>query len=393
MGNVLTRRKFVEKVTLIAPCHFGLEAVLKREITDLGYDIEKVEDGRVTFSGDALAVCRSNIFLRTAERILLKVGEFKADSFEALFDGTYSIPWENYIPKDGKVWVTKASSIKSKLAATVTIQSMMKKAIVNRLCGKYNLKRLSEEGEEYPLRVFLIKDVCVVGLDTSGEALHKRGYRQLTTKAPIEETLAAALIMLTPWRKDRILADPFCGSGTFAIEAALMGAGIAPGADREFAAEAWKNIIPRKAWYEAVNEAEDLRDDSAKLEIYASDIDENVLRLAKKNAELAGVRDRIHFKCMPVKNFKPKGDYGFVITNPPYGQRLEDIESAKRIFGEFASSFKVLPTWSAYVISPIEETEEIMGRKADKKRKVYNGMLKTNFYQFSGEKPKKRIQG
>ena len=383
----------MNKVTLIAPCHFGLEAVLKREITDLGYDIEKVEDGRVTFSGDALAVCRANIFLRTAERILLKVGEFKADSFEALFDGTYSIPWENYIPKDGKVWVTKASSIKSKLAATVTIQSMMKKAIVNRLCEKYNLTRLSEEGEEYPLRVFLMKDVCAVGLDTSGEALHKRGYRQLTTKAPIEETLAAALIMLTPWKRDRILADPFCGSGTFAIEAALMGAGIAPGADREFVAEAWKNIIPRKAWYEAVNEAEDLRDDSAKMEIYASDIDENVLRLAKKNAELAGVRDKIHFRCMPVKDFAPKGDYGFVITNPPYGQRLEDIESAKCIFGEFAESFRALPTWSAYVISPIEETEGIMGRKADKKRKVYNGMLKTNFYQFSGEKPKKRIQG
>ncbi len=387
---VFKRREFVDKVTLIAPCHFGLEAVLKREITDLGYDIEKVEDGRVTFSGDISAISRANIFLRTAERILLKVGEFKADSFEALFDSTYSIPWENYIPPNGRVWVTKASSIKSKLVATVTIQGMIKKAIANRLCEKYHLMRLPEDGEEYPLRVFLMKDVCVVGLDTSGEALHKRGYRQLTTKAPIEETLAAALIMLTPWKRDRILADPFCGSGTFAIEAALMGAGIAPGADREFTAEAWKNVIPRKAWYEAVNEAEDMRDESVKLEIYASDIDENVLRLAKKNAELAGVRDKIHFKCMPVKDFAPRGDYGFVITNPPYGQRLEDIESAKRIFGEFANAFGALPTWSAYVISPIEDTEKIMGRKADKKRKVYNGMLKTDFYQFLGERPKKR---
>lgn len=378
----------MNKVTLIAPCHFGLEAVLKREITDLGYEIEKVEDGRVSFSGDISAICRANMFLRTAERILLKVGAFEAADFDTLFEQTYAIPWEDYIPADGKVWVAKASSIKSKLFSTVTIQSMMKKAIAKRLGEKYHLNVLPENGAAYPLRVFLMKDMVVIGLDTSGEPLHKRGYRQLTTKAPIEETLAAALIMLTPWKRDRILVDPFCGSGTFAIEAAMMGAGIAPGINREFAAEDWKHLLARKEWYEAANEADALQEEFSSMEIYASDIDPKVLQLAKKNAQLAGVERYIHFRCMPVKALAPTGEYGFIVTNPPYGQRLEDIESAKRIFGEFAERFRQLPTWSAYVISPIEETEAIMGRSADRKRKVYNGMLKTNYYQFLGEKPK-----
>ncbi len=377
----------MDKVTLIAPCHFGLEAVLKQEIIALGYKIEKVEDGRITFSGDISAVCRANIFLRTAERILLKIGEFDAENFEALFEQTYAIPWENYIPWDGKVWVAKASSIKSKLYSTVTIQSMMKKAIAKRLCEKYHLSTLPETGASYPLRVFLMKDRLVIGLDASGEPLHKRGYRQLTSKAPIAENLAAALIMLTPWRRDRILVDPFCGSGTFAIEAAMMGAGIAPGINREFTAENWKQLIPRKLWYEAANEAYALQTDASGLEIYASDIDPKVLSLAKKNAQLAGVDRYIRFKCMPVKELAPGGDYGFIITNPPYGQRLEDEIRAKEIFAEFAQRFRLLPTWSAYVISPIEETESIMGRRADRKRKVYNGMLKTNFYYFLGDKP------
>lgn len=379
----------MDKVTLIAPCHFGLEAVLKREILELGYEIEQVEDGRVTFCGDIAAVCRANIFLRTAERVLLKVGSFKAEDFDTLFERTRAIPWEDYVPADGKIWVAKASSIKSKLFSTVTIQSVMKKAIAKRLGEQYHLSVLPENGAAYPLRVFLMKDVVVIGLDTSGEPLHKRGYRQMTTKAPIEETLAAALIMLTPWKRDRILADPFCGSGTFAIEAAMMGAGIAPGINRAFLAEEWKQIVPRRAWYDAANEADALQGSLSGMEIYASDIDKNVLRLAQKNAQLAGVERCINFRCMPVKDFAPEGEYGFIITNPPYGQRLEDTETAKRILGEFAQRFGQLPTWSAYVISPLEDTEDVMGRRADKKRKVYNGMLKTNYYQFLGEKPKR----
>lgn len=374
---------------MIAPCHFGLEAVLKQEISALGYEIEKVEDGRVSFLGDIAAICRANIFLRTAERILLKVGEFVVRDFETLFDEIYAIPWEEYIPRDGKVWVIKASSVKSVLHSTVTLQSMIKKAIVKRLGEKYNLSILPEDGDPYPLRVFLLKDRLVIGLDTSGEALHKRGYRQLTSKAPISETLAAALIMLTPWKADRILADPFCGSGTFAIEAAMIGAGIAPGINREFTAESWRHILPRRAWYDTANEADSLMKKFPSMQIYASDIDREVLSLAKKNAQLAGVDSYIRFQCKSVSELKLKGEYGFIITNPPYGQRLEDEKRAKEIFAEFATCFKKLPTWSAYVISPIKETETIMGRKADKKRKIYNGMLRTDFYQFQGEKPSK----
>lgn len=381
----------MEKITLIAPCHFGLEAVLKREIQDLGYEITKTEDGKVYFTGDVSAVARANIFLRTAERILWQVAEFDARDFETLFTKTYDIPWEQYIPADGKVWVTKANSIKSQLSATVPVQSVMKKAMAKRLGEVYHTEVLPETGAEYPVRVTLMKNHVTVAMDTTGEALHKRGYRQLTSKAPIEETLAAALIMLTPWRSERILLDPFCGSGTFAIEAALMGAGIAPGIHREFTAETWKNLVPRKAWYAAAEEADRMQDAAhpEQLQIYASDIDPKVLNLAKKNAELAGVKEYIHFSCQPVKNMAPQGEYGFIITNPPYGQRLEDVETAKTIYEEFAENFRKLRTWSAYVITPIEETEQLTGRRADKKRKVYNGMMKTDYYAFCGPRPDK----
>ena len=233
---------------LIAPCHFGMEAVLKREIVDLGYEIVQVEDGRVTFLGDDEAVCRANVFLRTAERVLLKAGSFHAETFDELFEKTRSIPWEELIPQDGKFWVAKASSIKSKLFSPSDIQSIMKKAMVERLKNVYGVEWFPETGSRYPLRVFLYKDQVTVGIDTSGESLHKRGYRTMTSKAPITETLAAALILLTPWNKDRILVDPFCGSGTFPIEAAMIAANMAPGMKRSFLSEDWKNIIARKCW-------------------------------------------------------------------------------------------------------------------------------------------------
>lgn len=247
---------------LMAPCHFGMEAVLKREILDLGYEIAQVEDGRVTFLGDAEAVCRANIFLRTTERILIKAGSFRAVSFEELFQGTKAIAWEDYIPPDGKFWVKKAGSVKSRLFSPTDIQSVMKKAMVERMKQAYGREVIPETGSSYPLRVFLYKDQVTVGLDTTGESLHKRGYRKRTSKAPIEETLAAALIMLTPWRKDRIFVDPFCGSGTFPIEAAMIAANIAPGMNRSFLAEDWKELIPRKCWYEAMDEAAELVDDT-----------------------------------------------------------------------------------------------------------------------------------
>ena len=274
----------MEKLELIAPCHFGLEAVLKREIQDLGYEIINVEDGRVTFAGDASAICRANVFLRTAERVLLKVGSFKAVTFDELFERTKEIPWEKYIPEDGKFWVAKAASVKSKLFSPSDIQSIMKKAMVNRMKQYYHIDWFEENGASYPVRVFLMKDIVTVGIDTSGVSLHKRGYRQLSSKAPITETLAAALILLTPWKKDRIFIDPFCGSGTFPIEAAMIAANIAPGMNRSFTAEEWTNLIPRKLWYEAVDEANSLIDDDIEVDIQGYDIDGEVVKAARENA-------------------------------------------------------------------------------------------------------------
>ncbi len=379
--------KYIE---LIAPCHFGLESVLKREILDLGYEISKVEDGRVTFLGDAEAICRANIFLRTAERILLKVGEFRAVTFEELFEKTKALAWEAYVPANGKFWVTKAASVKSKLFSPSDIQSIMKKAMVERLKKVYHQEWFPEDGASYPVRVFLMKDVMTIGIDTSGVSLHKRGYRQLSSKAPITETLAAALIMLTPWRRDRILVDPFCGSGTFPIEAAMMAANIAPGMNRSFTAEQWTNLIPRKLWYESVEEASDLMEDQIEVDIQGYDIDGDVVKAARQNAADAGVDHLIHFQQRPVSQLRHPKKYGFIITNPPYGERLEEREALPELYRTFGESFRRLEDWSAYMITSYDEAERYFGRKADKNRKIYNGMIKTYFYQFMGPKPPRR---
>ena len=281
---------------LIAPCHFGLESVLKKEIYDLGYEIVSVEDGKVTFEGDSEAVVRANINLRTTERILIKVGQFKAETFTELFDKTKELPWEEFIPVDGKFWVTKANSINSKLFSGSDIQSIVKKAIVERLKGCYNVSWFKEDGASYPLRVTIHKDVVTIGLDTTGDSLHKRGYRPMAGKAPISECLAAALIKLTPWNKDRILVDPFCGSGTFPIEAAMMAANIAPGLNRGFTAESWENIIPKKEWYDAVTEANDNIERNIVTDIQGYDLDPHVIEIARSNAVNAGVDKMIHFQ-------------------------------------------------------------------------------------------------
>ena len=375
---------------LIAPCHFGLEAVLKREITDLGYDISKVEDGRVTFIGDAEAVARINIWSRTAERVLLKVGEFDAFSFEDLFQGTKSLAWEQFIPKDGRFWVTKASSVHSKLFSPSDIQSVMKKAMVERMKQTYHVERFDESGLDFPVRVFIYKDRVTVGLDTTGDSLHKRGYRLLTAKAPIAENLAAALLMLTPWKVDRILIDPFCGSGTFPIEAALMAANIAPGLNREFRACEWEHIVPGKIWKDAYDEARESVDMSVDTDIQGYDIDDEMVRTARENARLAGVEELIHFQRRDVKDLSHPGKYGFIVTNPPYGERLmadDDPSGLYRILGE---RFKSLDSFSLYMITSFEGAESAIGRKADKNRKIYNGMLQTRFYSFMGPKPPKR---
>lgn len=380
----------MKKMELIAPCHFGLEAVLKREILDLGYEISEVEDGRVTFYGDADAICRANIFLRTAERILLKVGSFRAVTFEELFDKTKELPWEDYIPQNGKFWVAKAASVKSKLFSTSDIQSIMKKAMVRRMQERYCVEWFPENGASYPVRVFLMKDIVTVGIDTTGISLHKRGYREVSGKAPITETLAAALIMLTPWRKDRILVDPFCGSGTFPIEAAMMAANIAPGMNRSFLSEKWDNLITKKNWYDVIDEANDMICDDVEVDIQGYDVDSSVIKIARRNAREAGVDHLIHFQERDVKDLNHPKKYGFIITNPPYGERLEDKKNLPDLYRAFGESFKRLDSWSAYMITSYDDAERYFGRKADKNRKIYNGMLKTYYYQFLGPKPPKR---
>jgi len=380
----------VRTFDLLVPCHFGLEAVLKREIYDLGYEITKVEDGRVTFEGDEEAICRANIFLRTAERVMIQVGRFKATTFEELFQGIKNLPWEEYIPEDGKFWVKKASSINSKLFSPSDIQSIAKKAMVERMKQKYHKEWFKEDGASYPVRIFLLKDEVTVALDTSGDSLHKRGYRTMTSKAPLTETLAASLIMLTPWRKDRILVDPFCGSGTFPIEAAMIAANVAPGMNRDFTAEEWTNLIDRKLWYECVKEAEDMIDTTVKVDIQGYDIDGDVIKAARENAKRAGVEHMIHFQQRAVADLSHPKKYGFIITNPPYGERLEDKADLPELYTQIGQAYQRLDSWSMFLITSYTDTEKYIGRKADKNRKIYNGMLKTYFYQFLGPKPPKK---
>ena len=380
----------MDRYELIAPCHFGMEAVLKREIYDLGYDITLVEDGRVTFEGDAEAICRANIFLRTAERVLLKVGKFHAETFDELFEQTKALPWEDYLPEDAKFWVAKASSIKSKLFSPSDIQSIVKKAIVERMKEDYETDWFEEDGAPYPTRMFLMKDEVTIALDTSGASLHKRGYRTMSSKAPITETLAAALILFTPWKPGRILVDPFCGSGTFPIEAAMIAANIAPGMKREFTAEQWTNLIQPELWQEIRQEAEDMVDTDIETDIQGYDIDGDVIKAARENAKRAGVEHLIHFQQRDVADLHHPKKYGFVITNPPYGERLEEKEALPELYTAIGKAFRGLDSWSEYLITSYEDAERYIGRKADKNRKIYNGMLKTYFYQFLGPKPPRK---
>lgn len=374
----------------ISPCHFGLEAVLKRELVDLGYEIIKVEDGKVTYTGDDNTCARANMFLRTTERVLLKVASFRAETFEELFENTKAIPWENYLPKDAKFWVAKANSVNSKLFSPSDIQSIMKKAMVERLKTVYKQEWFEETGSSYPMRVTILKDEVTVSIDTSGESLHRRGYRRLTSKAPITETLAAALIMLTPWNKDRILVDPFCGSGTIPIEAALIGANIAPGINRSFLAETWNNLFPASSWEKARQEANDLRRSDIEMSIQGYDIDGDIIKAARQNARWAGVEQFIHFQQKPLKELSSSKKYGFIITNPPYGERLEEKAELPALYKEMGKVFKALDSWSYYIITSYEDAQKYIGKQADKNRKIYNGMMKTYFYQFMGPKPPKQ---
>ena len=374
----------------IVPCHFGTESVLKREILNLGYEIDSVQDGRVFFSADEKAIARANIFLRTAERVLLCVGIFQARTFDELFEGTKALPWADYIPKNGRFWVKKASTKNSRLFSSSDIQSIVKKAIVNKLHDAYHISWFEENGDDYPLRVFILNDVVTIAIDTTGESLHKRGYRRLAGAAPLSETLAAALIMLTPWHADRILVDPFCGSGTIPIEAAMIGANIAPGMNRSFTAENWGNIIPKKDWYEAVTEADDLIRTDVEMNIQGYDIDNDVIHVAMNNAREAGVDRYIHFQQRDVRDLHNPKKYGFIITNPPYGERLEDKETLPALYRQIGESYRGLDSWSMFIITSYEDAQKYIGRKADRNRKIYNGMIKTYYYQYMGPKPPRR---
>ncbi len=381
----------MQRFDLIAPCHFGLEAVLKKEIISLGYEIREVADGRVTFAGDADAVVRANIGLRSAERVLIKIGSFKAMTFEELYQGTKSLPWEQYIPKNGKFWVKKASSVKSKLFSPSDIQSIMKKAMVDRLSDIYGIRRFEEDGESFPVRVFLMKDEATVALDTTGDSLHKRGYRKLEAKAPIAENLAAALLMLTPWRPDRILVDPFCGSGTFPIEAAMIAANVAPGMNRHFTAEKWTHIITPQNWKDVREECMDEIDYGVETDIQGYDIDPEVIEIARINAKKVGVEKMIHFQARPVAELSHRKKYGFIVTNPPYGERIGEQKELPALYKTLGERFKNLDSWSMYLITAYDKAERDIGKKADKNRKIYNGMIKTYFYQYMGPKPPRRI--
>ena len=378
---------------LIAPCHFGLESVVKNEIYDLGYEITEVDDGRVTFEGDAEAIVRANLSLRTAERVLLKIGSFHAETFEDLFQGTRALPWEELLPKDAKFWVTKASSVKSKLFSPSDIQSVMKKAMVSRMSEHYGLTLFPETGASYPVRVFIKKDEVTVAVDTTGESLHKRGYRKYKVQAPIAENLAAGLIALTPWRPGRMLVDPFCGSGTFLIEAAMISAHIAPGLNRSFTAETWTGLIPSSLWTEIREELRGEIDLSVPCDLQGYDIDRDAVYAARENAKLAGVADLIHFQVRPVAELSHPRSYGFIITNPPYGERLEkgQDQDLLLLYKTLGERFQALSSWSLYVITSFSGAEKALGLKAQKNRKIYNGMIKTYFYMFPGPKPKAGI--
>ena len=377
----------MEKTELIAPCHWGMEAVLKREITDLGYEISRVEDGKVTFFGDARAVADANIFLRTADRILWKLGEIRAETFEELFEGTKAIPWERWIPANGKFWVTKATSVKSRLFSAPDIQSIMKKAMVERMKQHYGISWFPEDGASYPVQVTILKDVATICLDTTGVPLHKRGYRKMTVKAPVSETLAAGILLLTPWRRDRILVDPFCGSGTFPIEAAMIGANMAPGMKRSFMAQTWKELVPASCWRQAFEEARDLVQPEGKMDIQGYDIDPLAIKAALENSRAAGTDRWIHFQQRPVSQLAHSGRYGFLVTNPPYGERLEEKDALPGLYRQLGERFAALDGWSLYLLTAYEDAERYIGRKANKNRKIYNGMLRTYLYQFLGPKP------
>jgi len=375
------------KIALIATATFGLEAVVAREVRELGYDTT-VENARVIFQGDEKAICRSNLWLRSADRVLIRVGEFTALTFDELFEKTRALPWSDWLPENANFPV-EGKSVKSKLFSVSDCQAIVKKAIVESMKKKYHRNWFDETGPRYTIEVSLLKDVATLTIDSSGAGLHKRGYRKLSTAAPLKETLAAAMINLSYWNPDRILLDPFCGSGTIPIEAALIGVNAAPGLNRGFAAESWPNI-QKRLWDEAREEAEDLIRRDIKLNIRGTDINNKVMSIARYHAKLAGVSDHISFQQMDVADLRTKRKYGCLICNPPYGERLEEIKEVENLYRLMGRVFKTLDSWSFYIITSHRDFERLFGRRADRRRKLYNGRIECQYYQYFGPPPPKR---
>lgn len=378
----------MNKIKLRATTTFGLEAVAKREIEKLGFTDIKVSDGYVEYTADYRGIVQSNLWLRTADKVLLVIGEFEAVTFEELFDNTFDLPWTDLIPKDGNFIVT-GKSFKSTLSSVPACQSITEKAIIKKLQTKYDIRRFPKTGAEYTVQVSLLKNKVTMTLNTSGPSLHKRGYRHGQVIAPLKETMAAALIELSYWKKDRIFLDPCCGSGTLPIEAAMIGRNIAPGLSRKFAAEDW-DFIPKELWQEERKKAYSAIDYDCELQIYGSDINAHAVEIAKVNAENAGVDDCIIFRQIPFNKLKLMGDYGVCVSNPPYAERMGNLDDVERLYTDMGKLFKANKTWSTYFITSHEGFEKLYGRKADKKRKLFNGNVKTDYYQYFGERPPKK---
>lgn len=379
------------RIELIATATFGLEAVVKREVMDLGYKVLKVEDGKITYMGNESAIVRSNLWLRCADRVLLKMGEFKVLSFEELYQQTKALPWEEWITENGKFTVT-GTSVKSKLFSVPDCQSIVKKAVVDRLKSFYQKDWFSETGEAYTIKVSILKDVAVLTIDTSGTGLHKRGYRVKDVAAPIKETLASAMVQLSFWNPDRLLIDPFCGSGTIPIEAAMIGKNIAPGLNRKFASEEWPSV-PTHLWKEERKKAFGSIRHDLKLNIQASDINFHAIRAAEQNALEAGVDDCIEFNTMPVSDIYIDEPYGIIICNPPYGERIGEKEKLIHIYEDLKHLLSDEKTWSLYLLTADQQFESHYSESpASKRRKLYNGRIQVTYYQYYGEKPEKKLR-
>lgn len=375
----------MEEIQLIATATFGLEAVVKRELLNLGYKDLQVENGKVTFKAKEKDIPLANLWLRSADRVLLKMGEFKATSFEELFEKTKALPWDEWITEDGEFTV-EGKSIDSQLYSISDSQAIVKKAVVEKLRTKYDREWFEETGAKFTIEVSLLKDIATLTIDTSGVGLHKRGYRVDSVEAPLKETLAAALVQLSYWSKNRFLLDPFCGSGTIPIEAAMIGRNMAPGLNRNFASEEWPRV-KKEYWQKARREAWEVMDQETKLNIIASDIDRRATRAAKENAESIGIEEDIKFILKDFRDLQLYDKYGVIITNPPYGERIGEREEIHQLYGDMGEIFKELDTYSIYVLTSNEDFERLYGERANRKRKLYNGRIKVDYYQYYGPRP------